>query len=275
VIVHDVSDPYFSEITRGIQRVAEKAGRLVTICNSYRVPERESRYFRLLRAQQVEAVVLAGSGLEDPEHGRRMAAQISAFESSGGRVSLVGRHLASGDTVAPDNFGGARALGEALIGLGHREFGVIGGPARLTSVSDRLSGFRAALEEAGLALPAGRVVEGDFSRDGGARGVRDLLAKVPDLTAIFALNDQAAVGALSGLRAARISVPGEISVAGFDDIPVARDVTPELSTVRLPLTEMGARAMELALAPRGPRARVETFRAEVVLRASTAKPKGR
>jgi LacI family transcriptional regulator, galactose operon repressor len=86
------------------------------------------------------------------------------------------------------------------------------------------------------------VVDGDFSRDGGARGAAELLERAPDITAIVALNDPMAVGALAVLRERGIAVPDTISVAGFDDIPITRDVTPALSTVRVPMVEMGARA---------------------------------
>lgn len=275
VIVQDVSDPYFSEVVSGIQRVAGKADRLVTICNSYRDPERDLAYFKLLRAQMVEAIILASSGLDDQGHKDRMSKQIKAFESSGGRVSLIGRHYISGDSVVPDNFGGAKELGRLLVGLGHRTFGVVGGPSQLASSVDKLQGFRDALEEEGVMLPPDNIADGDFLRDGGFRAAFELLDRVPGITAIFALNDQMATGVLAALRKRGISVPEEISVAGFNDFPIARDLTPSLSTVRLPLVEMGARAAELALQPRGSEPIVEHLPAEVIIRASTAKAKTR
>jgi LacI family transcriptional regulator len=270
VIVGDVSDPYFSEIVRGIQRVAGEAGRLVTICNSYREPDRELSYVELLHAQRVEAIVLAGSGLDDLAHSRKMASRLEAFADSGGKVSLIGRHHLLGDRVVPDNFGGARALGEALLGLGHRRFGVLSGPKVLTSTHDRLAGFRAALGKAGVALHPKGVVDGDLSRDGGARATQELLDRALGVTAVFAMNDQQAIGALAALRERGVAVPGEISLAGFDDIPIACDLNPQLSTVRLPLVEMGERALLMALRPSDPELRVEHLRAEVILRSSTA-----
>jgi LacI family transcriptional regulator len=270
VIVQDVSDPYFSEVVRGIHRVADETGRLVTVCNTYRDPERELAYLRLLRAQRVEAIIIASSGLDDPGHSRKIAAQIGAFESSGGRVSLIGRHFVAGNAVVPDNRTGARALGQELIRLGHRSFGIVSSPLRLGSSIDKLGGFRDALKEEGLDLPPENIVEGDFSRAAGVRAVPELLEKVPDVTAIVAFNDQMAVGVLAALRERDISVPEEISVTGFNDTPIARDVTPALSTVRLPLVEMGARATQLALQPSGDRSSVERLPTELMLRASTA-----
>ncbi len=269
VIVHDMSDPYFSEILRGVQQAASAGERLVMVCNSYRDPDRELAYVTLLQSQRVEALVLAGSGLDDRRYAQRLAAQVEAFAASGGRTVFIGRHNVVGDAVIPDNVGGARALGRALIGLGHRRFGLIGGPPLLTTTRDRFDGFRQALAEAGLALPPTNVVQGDFTRDGGAAAAMALLAQAPDITAIFALNDSMAVGALAALRERGVQVPGELSVAGFDDIPVTRDVTPALSTVRVPMVELGSRAIVLALEQRETELRVEHLPTEVLLRAST------
>jgi LacI family transcriptional regulator len=270
VIVRDVSDPYFSEVVRGIHRVADETGRLVTVCNTYRDPERELAYLRLLRAQRVEAIIIASSGLDDPEHSRKIAAQIEAFEASGGRISLIGRHFVSGNVVAPDNRSGARMLGRALIRLGHRRIGIVSSPLRLGSSIDKLGGFRDALREEGVDLPPCNIVEGDFSRAAGVVAVPELLEKVPAITAIVAFNDQMAVGVLAVLRERGVLVPEEISVTGFNDTPIACDLTPALSTVRLPLVEMGARATQLALQPAGDRSRIEHLPTELILRASTA-----
>jgi LacI family transcriptional regulator len=270
VIVQDVSDPYFSEVVRGTHGVADETHRLVTVCNTYRDPERELAYLRLLRAQKVEAIIIASSGLDEPEHSRKIAAQIGAFEASGGRVSLIGRHFVSGNAVIPDNHAGARALGRELIRLGHRSFGIVSSPLRIGSSIDKLDGFRDALKEEGLDLSSESIVEGDFSRAAGARAVPELLSKVPDVTAIVAFNDQMAVGVLAALRERGVLVPEEISVTGFNDTPIARDLTPALSTVRLPLVEMGVRATQLALQPSGDGSSVERLPTELILRASTA-----
>jgi LacI family transcriptional regulator len=272
VIVHDVSDPYFAEITRGIQRAASAADRLVMICHTYRDRERELAYVRNLHAQRVEAIIMAGSGLDDRVYSQRLAAQLDAFVGAGGKVTFVSRHHIPGDAVLPDNVGGAREMTRALIGLGHRNIGVITGPSLLTTTRDRFEGVRSAMREAGLALPPQNVVEGDFTRDGGYRAALALLDQAPGLTAIFALSDQMAVGALAALRERGIAVPGEVSVAGFDDISIARDVTPALSTVKVPMEQMGLRAMELALEPRSTELRVEYLPTEVLLRGSTAPP---
>jgi LacI family transcriptional regulator len=270
VVVHDVSDPYFSEIVRGMLRAAAGEQRMLLICDTDRDPVRELAYVAHFRARRAQALVLAGSGLEDRGFGGRMAEQILGFEAAGGRAALIGRHYAPGDAVLPDNVGGARALAAALAGLGHRRIGVVSGPPLLTTTRDRLTGFRLGLEAAGLSLPAERLVAGDFTRDGGERALEELLARAPDVTAVFALNDVMAIGVLAGLRRRGRRVPEDVSVAGFDDIPIARDLVPPLSTVRVPMAEMGARALTLALEPRGSSLRIEHLPTSPVLRGSTA-----
>jgi LacI family transcriptional regulator len=269
VIVHDVTDPYFSEIVRGMLQASAQTERLVLICNTYRDRERELAYIAHFRAQRVKALVLAGSGLEDRAFGARMAAQINAFEATGGRAVLIGRHYAPGDAVIPDNVGGARELARTFINAGHRRIGVISGPANLTTTHDRLAGFRMGLRDSGLELDETAVVTGDFTRDGGERSVRQLLSQAPDLTGIFALNDVMAIGALSGLRRLNKRVPDEISLAGFDDIPIARDLMPSLTTVRVPMVQMGTRALALAMEPLGTGLRTEHLPTELVVRDST------
>lgn len=269
VIVHDVSDPYFAEITRGLQRQAADHGRLLVICNSYREPERELAYVALLRAQQVHALILAGSGYHDDAFTERLNGELAAYQHSGGRVAVIGRHRLVGSAVLPANEDGAHDLGRRVLGLGHRRIGVIAGPRTLTTTTDRLTGFRRAFAGPGVEP---RVVHADFTRDGGATAAGALLDAEPGLTALIALNDSMAVGALAALRARGVRVPQDVSVTGFDDMPIARDVTPALTTVRLPLVEMGERAMALALGgDPGPRA--ESAEATVVWRESCASPR--
>ncbi|CAN5507605.1 LacI family DNA-binding transcriptional regulator [soil metagenome] len=274
LVVHDVSDPYFSEIARGVLRVATEHELLVLICNSFRDPERELEYIAALRGQRVAAIVLAGSGYTDAELERRIDGSLSAFEDAGGRATLVGRHRLSVDAVLPDNVGGAAAMTETLLEQGHRRIGVLAGPRHLTTVADRLRGVEMALRAAGVGLRPEALVVGDFTRDGGYSSTHRLVDQAPEVSVIFALNDAMAVGALAALRDRGVEVPGQVSVAGFDDIPATRDVFPTLSTVRLPMEEMGAVAMTLALRGRAKRARTRRMPSEVVLRASTAPPAG-
>ncbi|MFF5288069.1 LacI family DNA-binding transcriptional regulator [Paractinoplanes globisporus] len=265
VIVHDVSDPYFAEITRGLQRVAEADGRLAIICNSYRQPDRELEYIDLLHAHQVAAIVIAGSGYLDADTAARLDDRLRAFEATGGRIAVIGRHEHTGDAVMPDNEEGGFLAAAHLFELGHTEIAVIAGPMALTTTYDRLAGLRRAVRKYRRKLPKERIVHSDFTRDGGVAATERVLAEFPEVTAILALNDSMAVGALAALRGS----DRRVAVIGFDDMPIARDVTPSLTSVRLPLTELGERAMRLALSEAGDAPRVEHIAAELVQREST------
>jgi LacI family transcriptional regulator len=269
-ILHDVSDPYFSEILRGLGRAASDADRLVTVCNSYRDPERELAYVQLLRSQGVEAMILTGAGLDDRSYSERLAVQIGAYADAGGAAVFIGRHHVAGDAVLPDNFGGARDLARALMQLGHRRIAMISGPTLLTTTRDRIAGFTAGLAENGLHLDPADVVPGDFTREGGIAAMTQLLDGRTRATCVFALNDAMALGALRVLRARGVSVPAQLSVVGFDDIPGAIDSQPALSTVHIPMAELGRMAIELAFGAGSGELRVRTVPADVVLRESTA-----
>jgi LacI family transcriptional regulator len=273
MIVRDVADPYFAEIAAGALAVADAAERLMLLCNTYHDPGRELEYVSLLRAQQVGGLIFAGSGYDDRDFSRKMAAQVEAFAARKGHPVFIGRHHVPGDCVLPDNLGGARALARAIVNLGHTRIGVISGPEALTSVSDRMSGIDEVLRERGMPLAPEAIAGGDFTREAGFAAAQKLVERVPDLTAILALNDAMAVGALAALRERGIEVPGDLSLAGFDDVPSTRDVTPALTTVRLELRHLGAEAMRLALEPQEAGIRLVHVPTEVVLRESTAPPR--
>jgi LacI family transcriptional regulator len=274
VICHDVSDPYFSAIARGVMRTAAEHGLLVMLASTFRDPEREVAYVSMLRAQRARAILLIGSGFEERDWERAMDAELRPYRGAGGRVAVVSRHRSlRADAVLPENREGAAALARALVDLGHRDFAVLTGPSRLTTVVDRFGGFRDALAEAGIVLARDQVVEGAFTRDGGYQAAAALLGRGLRATCVFAATDVMAVGALAALRDHGLSVPADVSLAGFDDISVVRDLTPPLTTVALPLEELGERVVALALRDNpGSRRRIERVAGKVVLRASTAPP---
>ncbi|MFG2561106.1 LacI family DNA-binding transcriptional regulator [Streptomyces sp. NPDC048496] len=281
VICHDVSDPYFAAISSGVMRAAAERGLLVMLASTFREPAREISYVSMLRAQRARAILLIGSGFQDRAWERAMDTELEPYVRAGGRVAVVSRHRSLRvDTVQPENRAGAAALARALVGLGHRRFAVLSGPPELTTVSDRLAGFREGLAEAGIGLD--QVMEGAFTRDGGYEAARRLLlaaAQAPPRarpTCVFAVTDVMAVGALAALREAGSRVPEDVSLAGFDDIPLVRELSPPLTTVTLPLTSMGENAIALALREvgAGGRTRVVRVEGEVVLRGSTGVPGG-
>ena len=195
----------------------------------------------------------------------RLDDRLRAFEATGGRIAVIGRHEHTGDAVMPDNEAGGFLAASHLFDLGHTDIAVIAGPTALTTTYDRLAGVRQAVRKYRLKLPKAQIVHSDFTRDGGVAATEQILADFPAVTAIAALNDSMAVGALAALR----SAGRRVAVIGFDDMPIARDVTPSLTSVRLPLTELGERAMRLALDAAGDEPRVEHVAAELVRREST------
>jgi LacI family transcriptional regulator len=176
-------------------------------------------------------------------------------------------------TLRVDNFGGAQAMVRHLAAVGHRSIAFITGPEHNHEAQERLRGYRSALAEV---LPGTRelVLQGDFSDASGERAGQEILALAVRPSAVFAANDMMALGCLASLTRAGLSVPADIALAGFDDIPLCRYVHPPLTTVRVPIVEMGALALaELASAMAQPAqpgtAMARTLRAELVVRQSS------
>jgi LacI family transcriptional regulator len=266
VLLHDIADPYFGALAKGATDTAAGAGLLTMVLNTGGDPATELRCIRMLHAQRVRAIVLAGSGYTDPAATAAIDAALTAYRAEGGVVAAVTDHGDGYDTVLPDNRGGAAALTRALLAAGHRDLAVVTGPARFRVSAERLGGVREALADVGLTIRQEWLEEAEFSREGGHLAARRLLDRtqgsrrgtgqgrgngqgrepgLPD--AILALSDVCAVGVLSELRERGISVPDGIAVAGFDDIPLAADLAPALTTARMPLEQMGAAAIRLAM----------------------------
>lgn len=273
LVVHEIGDPYFAEIASGVLEVAGAHDRMVQICHTGRDPFAEVAQVRALVNAGVGIVVVAGSGHLDREVQERMRDEVHAFERGGGRVAVIGRHPRLGvDAVVPANTAGGRAVAEHLLALGHRRIGVAAGSLRLTTMADRLAGVSAAFAAHGLRLTDLPLVETEFTLEGGKEAARRLLDEHPDLTAVLALNDDMAVGVLSVLGERGVAVPGRVSVTGFDDVTVAGHLSPALTTVRLPMRQMGRQALELALLPRASRPRRRVVSQQLMTRASTAAP---
>ncbi len=273
VIVHDITDPYFAEVVRGVEDAASVGGFLVVTCSSDRIAERELSYVRLLRSMRAATLIFAGSGLTDPALNAEVAKHVAAMRAYGAAVVHLSPHAAGDADIGIDNAAAIAGMVAALVELGHRRIAFLAGPSSLYVSHQRQEGYRRGLADAGIAHDDSLVVSTGFNQDAGALGIDALLAGEAPFTAVCAANDLLALGALERLASLGIDVPGEISVAGFDDIGTAAMATPGLSTVRLPLHEIGRRAFGFAeglLAGREP-AR-EVLPTELVLRGSTAAP---
>ncbi|ONK14597.1 LacI family DNA-binding transcriptional regulator [Streptomyces sp. MP131-18] len=274
LIVYEIGDLYFSEIASGALRVAAGHGWTVQICHTAREPHAELAQIRLLRAHRVGAIVMAGSGYVDRADEESAHRELLDYQGSGGRVAVIGRHHLRCDAVLPDNRAAGVTLAEHLLALGHRRLAIAAGPAHLTTIHDRLAGIRQALAARGVPPDAVPVVPGAFTREGGRESTEHILREHPGTTAIIALNDAMATGVLSILRERDVPVPRRMSVAGFDDIQVAQDLAPALTTVALPMADMGAAALEMVLRPRSARPRRKSTGHRLMVRNSTAPPAG-
>jgi LacI family transcriptional regulator len=285
VLVNDIADPFFGIIAGAVQSAispsAAASGRgqkLAVVCNTGGSPERELTYLTLLQRQRAAAVVLTGSAVEDPEHLAALTTRLRRLEEGGARVVLCGRPPLPDDAMTAaitfDNEGGARALTEHLLALGHRRLGCLAGPAGRSTTRHRLAGHRAALSAAGLTAGSDEMtLHGHYDRGTGYEGALELLRRDPGLTAILAANDTVALGACAALRDRGLRVPEDISVTGFDDLPFAADAAPALTTARIALQEAGVRAGRLALGlDTPPPGGTTTMHAELISRTSTAAP---
>lgn len=272
LVVHEIGDPYFAEIASGVLRVGAREGLTVQICHTGRDPERELEQVRMLVANRVGALIIAGSGFVDARLQASAKADLQNYRAAGGRVAVIGRHQLGVDAVLPDNIGGGRAIAEHVLGLGHRRVAIATGSRGLTTIADRLAGVAEAFEAAGLTIEGVPVIEAEFTREGGKVAADRILTHHRDVTAVIALNDDMAIGILSVLRTHGIRVPEQLSVSGFDDVAVAGDLAPSLTTVRLPMVEMGELALELALKEPASRPRRRVAKHELVARDSTAPP---
>lgn len=269
LVVHEIRDPYFADIASGVVHRANERGLAVQITHADRSPNSELGRVRDLVLQRVGAIIIAGSGYTDRSLEASLDDELARYRARGGRIAVIGRHHLDVDMILPDNLGAGASLGAHLVALGHRRIGIAAGPLELNTVRDRLEGLRQAFDPAGAEL---FVEQAEFTREGGLVATSALLDSSRDISAIVGLNDAMALGVLRALRDRSILVPEQISVAGFDDITVAADVAPALTTVRIPMYEMGLQAVELTVdrvvAPR----RVLHLGHELVIRQSTAPP---
>lgn len=275
VVLNDASDPFFAGIARGIQAAANGTRRLSIICNSDGDPSQEFAFLDLLRGHRADAVVVVGAAPEDEEFRAESTNRANGLRTSGTRLVLCGRPSPSpsapGDVVSIENESGSVAITQHLLDLGHRDIAYITGPPARTTTTARFNGFRSTMEAAGITVDESMVMPGDFNRDSGRAAVATLLATGKKFTALLAGNDLMAAGAIAALREAGVRVPEDVSVAGYDDLPTAVDVWPALTTVHVPLEDVGRLAVELAFGGSGMQTTI-TVPTHLVVRGSTTAP---
>lgn len=240
VLLPDIYGEFFSEVIRGLDLSARRAGYHLVVSGSHASRTEIEAVLRALRGR-VDGLVVMSPDTDAETLQANVTPTLPIVLLNSG--SQGGRF----DSISIDNYGGANAMTHHLIGLGHRRIALIRGPEHNRDAQDRRRGFFDALAEAGLPPEAGPEVAGDFTEESGFLATPALLALRPRPTAIFAANDSMAIGCLSALRQAGWNVPQDLSLAGFDDIPIARYMTPPLASVSVSIAELGARAVERLL----------------------------
>ncbi len=269
VLLPDLYGEFFSEIIRGIDVATRRSGYHLLVSSSHSDAEEVQSAVQSMRGR-VDGIILMSPDLDAkplvdslPE-GQPIVLLNSAVRQPGvASVRIANRQ-------------GAKEMVRHLIDHGFKRIAFITGAKRNLDGEQRKNGYRAAMNEAGIALDPRLEIQGDFTEDSGYDAVRTLLSqKSLRPRAIFAANDAMAIGALSALREAGIGVPEEVAVAGFDDIPIARHMSPALSSVHVPIAELGERATEILIAgltnSRYP-PRHETLRTTIVIRGSCGPP---
>lgn len=237
LIIPDNTNPFFAEMARGIEDAGFARGYSVMLCNSDRSAEKEALYVDVLLAKQIDGIVLASSNAK-PE-------LVHRIREAGVPAVLIPGELGEFeiDILMTDDFAAGKLVGEHLLDLGHERIAAISGPRTTSASAGRLAGFQSVLADAGIEPVA--IAQGDFRAERGRDAMAELLDSGLDFTAVFAANDLTAMGALQTLHDRGIAVPGDLSLIGFDGMPLSNLVSPRLTTIAHSLDEIGPRVMAL------------------------------
>jgi LacI family transcriptional regulator len=262
VVLPDLFGEFFSEVIRGMDPAAQARGYHLLLSGSHD-GRREIEFAVGAMRGRVDGMIVMSPDVCGAELAGSLPPDVP--------VVLLNCDVRGTDfsAINVDNHGGALEMTRHLVALGHRRIAMVAGAAANWDARERLRGFRAAIAETDGAV-AGMEAAGDFTEAGGYRAALELVRADDPPTAIFCANDAMAVGAISALRGAGRRVPDDVAVAGFDDIPIGRYLSPSLSSVRADVHRLGARAVELlchAIAGDAPAAQ-EVLPTELVVRRS-------
>lgn len=238
-VIPTISDPFYIDIVRGVEEVAAAAGySLLVISKLARADDR--CVLELFTQKRVDGLVVVGVTVS-----REVLKQL---RTQGFPLVLLQGEQA---TFLVDNYSGATLITEHLLGLGHRQLAYIAGSDDTPDNAERFRGFQDGLASAHVAFEPQLFARGDFLQGSGSRAVTELLRRQQPFDAIFAANDQMAIDAILALREHGLHVPEDVAVVGFDDIPLARYISPSLTTVRQPANALGSQATQAVLAALG------------------------
>ena len=232
LLLPDISNPFFACLARGAAMVAFQHNASTLICDSEHSLEKETRYLDILMEESVDGLIFIPVGRPNEEKLRRLC-------QFGVKVVLADRRIDGWPVIEADNFGGAYKLTEYVLSLGYSRIAYIAGPPTVSTAKDRLDGFSAAMKACGK-VPV-EIVYGDFTFEAGYNLAQQIL-HVHSVDAILCGNDLMAIGSLYAAKELGISIPNDLGIAGFDQIPYANLVHPPLTTARVPAFELGQEA---------------------------------
>jgi DNA-binding LacI/PurR family transcriptional regulator len=269
VVVTTIADPFAAEVVQGIEDAANSHGYSVILANSGANPEREMKVVHSFEERRVDGILVMSSRVGNlyMKHLAEMKVPIVLINNQHPEEFVY--------SVMIDNVGASREATRHLIDLGHRRIAYLGDRGGFQSDSERCQGYRDALEAANLPWARELVRQADSTPEGAMQVVDELLSLGEAPTALFCYNDISAVGALLAARKHGMSVPGDLSVMGFDDLPLASYLNPMLTTIRQPMRDMGREATGILFALLNG-AEVENSRrveGQLIVRESTAPPK--
>jgi LacI family transcriptional regulator len=264
VIIPDISNPYYAEIVRGIQDVADEAGYTVILQNTDRKQTRIIKHIHLLREKRVDGIIFSGGIIHGYE-------TLYALRELSRRVVVIGRHEVDFPAVSVDNIGGATHAILHLLGLGHKRIGFIDGPEKSPSGIERQRGYRNALAQNGITFEARLLKRGNMTPESGYKAAKKLFGLKDRPTAIFASNDLMAFGAIYAAKEMGLKVPDDVAVLGFDNIPLSSYFEPTLTTVEIPMYDLGIASMQMLvnLICGNEFDRFKLFKTKLLVRAST------
>ena len=273
VLLHDMVDAQSCDYVRALEEAADHAGWLIMLANASRNIEKEFRYLRVFRAERVGAIIFAGTALDDDEYRARLTRELNGYARQGGRVVMSARHGLPFAEFASDSFGGAQAAVEHLLERGHRRIGIITTPRTIAGTAERLAGAKRAFENYHVPWDESLVVEGDSRRTGGLAGCERLLSRAPDVTGVFAMSDDMAFGVYEAASAHGLRIPMDLSVIGYNDVAMARVLSPPLTTVSCPTAELARGAIEACVGEGALERTHVVVPSELIVRKSVAAPR--
>ncbi|HEV7242479.1 MAG TPA: LacI family DNA-binding transcriptional regulator [Thermoanaerobaculia bacterium] len=235
VVLPDLHGEFFSEVIRGIDLAARESGYHLLLSGSHSDRDEMRAVVQAVRGM-VDGLIVMSPDLEPSALVGELPAGIPTV--------LLNAKVDGRPSITIDNAGGARDVVRHLASLGHKHIAFIGGPAKNADAEQRRRGFRAGAKAHGVDPVE---LTGNFTEDSGYEAGKAIAAMSPRPTAVFAANDSMAIGALSAFRDARVRVPDHIALVGFDDIPIARFLDPPLTTVKVPIAELGRRGLQILL----------------------------